>query len=154
MPTRCLVDKCQHIWLTIHYIYFIGVSRGFAFMEFYSTDDAVKWMADNRVRELAENNKRTILPTIEQLCTIVANRTHSHCMDILWTWNLVNARMIGVMMTIIIVVVTIMIVMATDTIKQMRGITLMPLLTVSATHAFNCNLHMHVYDLFSNRYYH
>ena len=30
-----------------------GISRGFAFMEFYTTEDAVKWMADTkRVREL------------------------------------------------------------------------------------------------------
>jgi len=36
----------------------LGVSRGFAFMEFYSTDDAVKWMADNRVRELDREQQK------------------------------------------------------------------------------------------------
>ena len=47
--------------------------------------------------------------------------------------------MTGVKMMIIIDVVTIMIVTAQDTIKQMKGITLMLLLTVStiATHMFH-----------------
>ena len=44
-------------------------------------------------------------------------------------------------MMIIIVAVTIMIVIATD-IKQMRGIPLMLLLTVSTAHMFNCDSHM------------
>lgn len=59
-----------------NFILTLGISRGFAFMEFYSTDDAVKWMADNRVRELGRE------PQME-LCTIVVNRTYSHYMDIL-----------------------------------------------------------------------
>ena len=47
--------------------------------------------------------------------------------------------MIGIKMIIIIDVVTIMIVTAQDIIKQMKGITLMLLLTVStiATHVFH-----------------
>ena len=53
-------------------------------MEFYSTEDAVKWMADTkRVRELDKEEQRINLTTIEQLLTIGYYRTHSLYKDIL-----------------------------------------------------------------------
>ena len=65
-----LIQWMIHLLINTHQRYFnsksvmknviftLGISRGFAFMEFYSSDDAAKWMAENRVRKLARQQQK------------------------------------------------------------------------------------------------
>jgi len=110
-----------------------GISRGFAFLEFHTAEDAARWMTENRVRLLTARSITDLFGGNFYNAIVIIDRTCSLYMDTELTWSSANARVRDAQMMTFIAAENLVIVIVADIVKQMRVMTLMLLLTVSTS---------------------